>query len=171
MMTRRRTKASGSTAASNGPDNSQDTDAGSEVSSTKPTSSISKPFTVPLPDDLDVEYLNSTLPDVDLSRPSAEDVLALYQLVLGQAEEFDATQRQLEEAHALIEKKDVELDQVLQDREAIVGEAHRELEKVHDELKQIKQERDELGESFSSYTPVFTLFHGLTHPLLRYFSR
>lgn len=149
-MTRRRTKAGGNTAASNAPDHSQDTDAGSEVSSTKPGSSISKPFTVPIPDDLDVEYLSSTLPDVDFSRPSAEDVLALYQLVVGQAAEFDATQRQLEEAHAEIEKKDVELDQVLQDRETVSNEAQRELERVQDELKQIKQERDELGAPLSA---------------------
>ena len=48
---------------------------------------------------------------------------------------------------AEIQRKDVELDQALQDRETATSELESTLETVQKELAQVKEERDTLGAS------------------------
>jgi nucleoprotein TPR len=103
---------------------------------------------VELPDDLDVESLSNFLPDIPLSNPTPESIVLLYRHLLTQASEVDATQRDLDDARAEVERKDVELDQALQDRESMAKELELSLEVAHKEVKQIGQERDQLGNLF-----------------------
>ncbi|OSX59644.1 hypothetical protein POSPLADRAFT_1149535 [Postia placenta MAD-698-R-SB12] len=105
------------------------------------------PISVAIPEDVDADILSNLLPDVDLSSPSSDVILSLYRLVVAQATESDATQRELEEARADIERKDVELDQALQDRDYAASELESTLDSVRKELEQVKQEKEELGTS------------------------
>ncbi|EED81916.1 predicted protein [Postia placenta Mad-698-R] len=104
-------------------------------------------ISVAIPEDVDADILSNLLPDVDLSSPSSDVILSLYRLVVAQATESDATQRELEEARADIERKDVELDQALQDRDYAASELESTLDSVRKELEQVKQEKEELGTS------------------------
>ncbi|KAL0058021.1 Protein mlp1 [Marasmius tenuissimus] len=102
-------------------------------------------FTVPLPEDLDLDSLSNVLPDdFDIHSPTPEAVAVLYELLVSQSSNLDATQRDLDEARAESEKKEVELDQALQDRETQSKDLETQLESVQEELKQVKKERDQL---------------------------
>ena len=97
-----------------------------------------------IPEDVDFDLLSNLLPDVSLASPSSDEIISLYRLVVVQATDIDATQRDLEEARSELQKKDVELDQVLQDKESSSKEVESELETLQKELKYLKQERDQL---------------------------
>src|ERR1700761_6694895 len=71
-----------------------------------------------LPDELDVECLSSLFPGVSLEAPRAEDIVALHQLVLSRDTDLEIARRDLEESQVELQKKDIELDQALQDRES-----------------------------------------------------
>lgn len=101
-----------------------------------------------IPDDIDHEELAALLPDVDLHSPSPEAIVTFYKLLLAQAADLDASQRQLDEAHGETEKKEVELDQALQDRESATKELEGSVESLQEELNLVKRERDELGRLF-----------------------
>lgn len=98
-----------------------------------------------IPADIDLESLQSILPHISLTSPSPESIVALYRLLLAQVDEADAIQRELEEARAEGERKDVELDQALQDRESHTNDLEKSLDALQSELKEVKQERDQLG--------------------------
>lgn len=102
-------------------------------------------FTVVIPDDLDVDYFAENLPELNLSSPSPDAILALYQLLAAQASDIDTAQRDLDEARAEAEKKDVELDQALQDRERSTNDLESQVNGLQDELKQVKEEREHLS--------------------------
>ncbi|KAM5539450.1 hypothetical protein V8D89_006902 [Ganoderma adspersum] len=111
-----------------------------------PAAGSSAPFTVTIPDDLDLDYLTSLLPElVDLTNPTPETISSLYRLVVGQAADAESAQRELEEAQANIQRKDVELDQALQDRETASSELQSTTEAVQKELEQVKQEKETLA--------------------------
>ena len=104
-------------------------------------------FTVEIPEDVDFDALSVLLPDVNLTNPSPDAIISLYRLLIGNSEEADSTQRELEEARAEIQRKEVELDQALQDRETATSELESTLDTVQKELSQVKQEKDALGAS------------------------
>ena len=135
MKTRRKSKAAAAAAAQ---------EAATRENSPIPSSSS---FTVNIPEDVDFDALSALLPDVNLSSPAPETILSLYRLILGQASDTEAAQRELEDARAEIQRKDVELDQALQDRETATSELESTLETVQKELAQVKEERDALGAS------------------------
>ncbi|KAG2029917.1 hypothetical protein BDR03DRAFT_975403 [Suillus americanus] len=76
-----------------------------------------QPLTVPLPIDIDVEELSSLIPEVSFTTPTPETIVSLYRLILTQVAETNATQMDLEEARAEVERRKVELDQAYQDAE------------------------------------------------------
>ncbi|TFK40767.1 hypothetical protein BDQ12DRAFT_679995 [Crucibulum laeve] len=101
---------------------------------------------ITLPEDVDEDVLSDLLPDINFASPSTESIVSLYRLLLGQASDLDAAQRELDEARAESEKKEIELDQALQDRESLTKELEGSVEAVHEELNQVKKERDQLAE-------------------------
>ncbi|KAF5340774.1 hypothetical protein D9611_007504 [Ephemerocybe angulata] len=102
---------------------------------------------VPVPDDIDHEYLSELLPNIpDLSRVTPDAVAALYKLVVGLNTDLDGLRREVEELHAEGERKDVELDQALQDKESIAKEFEESMENVHAELESVKREKERLAE-------------------------
>ncbi len=101
-------------------------------------------ITLTVPEDIDLDVLSSLLPDMSLETPSVDTILALYRLVLDQVADIDTKQQDLDEARAEGEKKDVELDQALQDRETLTSDLDTQIHSLQDELKQVKQERDAL---------------------------
>ncbi|PIL22755.1 transporter [Ganoderma sinense ZZ0214-1] len=122
------------------------TPAASQEEAEPPAAGSSAPFTVTIPDDLDLDYLSSLLPEVvDLTNPSPETISSLYRLLVGQAADAETSQRELEEAQAEIQRKDVELDQALQDRETATSELQSTTEAVQKELEQVKQEKETLA--------------------------
>ena len=102
-------------------------------------------FNITLPEDLDEDQLSEILPDINLSSISPEDVVTLYRTLLTHAVNLDAVERERDEVRAELEKKDIELDQALQDKESLSKDLESSVETVHEELAQVKRERDQLG--------------------------
>ena len=82
----------------------------SPATSTAPGPQSSATLAVDIPEDLDFDALSSLLPDTRLDTPTPDAILYLYRLVVNQAADGDAAQRELEEARADLSRKDVELD-------------------------------------------------------------
>jgi nucleoprotein TPR len=103
------------------------------------------PFQITLPDDIDEDALSRLIPEISLTSLSPDDILSIYRLLLSQLTDFDSVRREGDEARAETERKDIELDQALQDKESLTNELEATIESVHKELEQLKQERDQLG--------------------------
>jgi nucleoprotein TPR len=106
-------------------------------------------LTISIPEDIDEDVLANILQDVNLTSLTVDDVLELYHTILAQAAKIDNTERERDEIKAELERKDVELDQALQDKETVIKDSEESTESVHHELVQVKQERDQLGTVFS----------------------
>ncbi|KAJ3867488.1 hypothetical protein EV359DRAFT_34396 [Lentinula novae-zelandiae] len=107
-------------------------------------------FTVPIPEDFDIEAFTSLIPDFDIHSPSPESLVNLYQLLLEQSES---------------ERKDVELDQALQDREQSSKDMEQQVERLQEELTQVKQERDHLCVLNLPFLYVNWLMHSFIVPV------
>lgn len=103
------------------------------------------PLTLTLPDDVDEEALSNLLPQTNLTSISAEDVVALYRLVVTQVFTLDVSERERDDARAELERKDVELDQALQDKESLSKELEANIVASNEELNKVKEEHDHLG--------------------------
>ena len=154
MRTRRRSKAAAAAAAAVEPDNEP---TGSVATLEGTASSSRVEFSVPVPDDLDLEYISRILPDFSFETPSPDAVLSLYRFVVSQAVDLDGALRDLEESRAEVEKKDVELDQVLQDLESSGSSLEAQVKSLQEELTKVKEERNTLGKSVSRR--IFVSWH------------
>ncbi|KAF5382472.1 hypothetical protein D9615_003024 [Tricholomella constricta] len=132
MKTRRKSKAASAAAAA-------DADTA--------TSHSDEAFVLTIPEDVDLDSLSELLPETNLNSPSPDTIITLYRLLLAQALEGRSIAQELDEARADVEKKDVELDQALQDRESLSRDLESSLESVQNELSQVKRERDQLAVS------------------------
>lgn len=115
-----------------------------------PSHDDAHPLSVSLPDDVDQEVLSQLFPNVDITSPSQDAIISFYRLFLAQHADLDNTQRELDDTRAEVEKKDIELDQALQDKESVSKEFEASLEAASDEMRQIKLERDQLLEAKNS---------------------
>jgi len=104
-------------------------------------------LTLLVPDDIDHATLSDLLPGISITSPSPDAVVSLYRILLSQRSELEEIQHELENTHAEVEKKDVELDQALQDGETGIKKVEAQIELTQEELKRVKTERDELGMS------------------------
>jgi septal ring factor EnvC (AmiA/AmiB activator) len=111
----------------------------------------SVPFEITLSDDIDEDALSKLIPEINLALLSSDDILSIYRLLLSQLVSLDAAQRERDEARADTERKDIELDQALQDKERLSNDLEASVEVIHKELQQVRLERDQLG----SYNTVF----------------
>ena len=154
MRTRRKSKAAAAAAAA-------DLDAEDVAPSDAGTASQTRvDFSVSIPDDIDSDYLSTLLPGVSFDVPSPDTILALYRLVVTQSLNLETALHDLEESRAENERKDVELDQALQDRESSVSSLEAQVKGLQEELTKAKQDRDTLGK-----------FGGIVlHPYLMYLS-
>lgn len=129
--------------------------------STQGTDEFNHPqlFSIPLPVDIDVETLSSLIPEVSFATPTPETIVSVYRLLLAQVAETNATQRDLEEARAEVERREVELDQAYQDAENKTKSLETSLENVQSQLTVTKQEKEQLGRycsavnAFKAYIP------------------
>ena len=139
MRTRRKSKAAAAAAAA-------DLDAEDVAPSDAGTASQTRvDFSVSIPDDIDSDYLSTLLPGVSFDVPSPDTILALYRLVVTQSLNLETALHDLEESRAENERKDVELDQALQDRESSVSSLEAQVKGLQEELTKAKQDRDTLG--------------------------
>lgn len=107
------------------------------------TSQVEEVIVLDIPDDVDLDSLSELLPETNLNAPSHDTVVQLYRLILAQALEGRLIAQELDEARAEVEKKDVELDQALQDKESASRDLETLLENAQNELVLAKQERDQ----------------------------
>jgi len=114
-----------------------------------PDTEPTRPLTVTLPADIDEDTLSSLLPETNLTSISSEDVIALFRLVVSQVLSLDNSERERDDARAELERKDIELDQVLQDKEGLSKDLEASVEAAIEELNLVKQERDQLGSYFN----------------------
>ena len=115
-----------------------------------PATSSRVGFSVPVPDDIDLEYLSKLLPDFSFETPSPDAILSLYRFIVSQAADFDGSLRDLEESRAEVERKDIELDQALQDRESSVSSFETQIKSLQEELAKVKEERNTFGMSVAT---------------------
>jgi len=167
MRTRRKSKQAAAAAALAEIDMET---AESVAPSDAPASPSKVEFSVSIPDDLDLEYLSRLLPDISYESPSPDAVLSLYRLIITQAGDLDGALRDLEESRAENERKDVELDQALQDRESSVSSLDVQVKVLQEELARVKQDRDTLGESEARFStdihPIIYIHRFITYSFL-----
>lgn len=142
VKTRRKSKAAAAAAAEQELETAS-TQGTEDLSLSAPTSSAA--FLVPIPPDLDLDTLSHILPDVSFAKPDPETVLAVYRLLLAQVADQDDTRRDLEELRAEADRKDIELDQAIQDGETKSKDLEDALATLQTQVSAIKQERDQLG--------------------------
>ncbi len=94
-----------------------------------------------LPDDIDGDQILQLIPGISLLSPSPEDVIAVYKFLIEQTREVDSLNAQVEESNAASVRKDIELDQALQERDVQIRELESsaqlnatQVEKLRDEL-------------------------------------
>lgn len=126
MKTRRKSKAAAAEQSSDGPE-------------------VPQTLSVVLPDDIDEDTLSDILPDINLTTLSNEDVVNLYRVLITHVVNLDSTERERDEAKADLERKDVELDQALQDKESSSKDLESSIENAHEELEKLKEENSKLG--------------------------
>ncbi|KAG6376921.1 hypothetical protein JVT61DRAFT_953 [Boletus reticuloceps] len=156
VKTRRKSKAAAAAAAAAAAEQDHETAStqGTEdFSFSAPTS-----FLVPIPPDLDLDTLSHILPDVSFAKPDPETVLAVYRLLLAQVADQDDTRRDLEELRADIQRKDIELDQAIQDGETKTKDLEETVDTLQKEATTSKQERDQLVASNKDLETRVSLF-------------
>ncbi|KAF8443123.1 hypothetical protein L210DRAFT_3620711 [Boletus edulis BED1] len=156
VKTRRKSKAAAAAAAAAAAEQDHETAStqGTEdFSFSAPTS-----FIVPIPPDLDLDTLSHILPDVSFAKPDPETVLAVYRLLLAQVADQDDTRRDLEELRADMQRKDIELDQAIQDGETKTKDLEETVDTLQKEVTTIKQERDQLVASNKDLETRVSLF-------------
>jgi nucleoprotein TPR len=110
-------------------------------------------FVLPMPEDLDLSPLETLFPDANLAAPTPETVVAFYHVLLAQLEDNESVQRALDEARAEVERKEVEVDQAIQDREVLSRELETSIERLQKDLTNVKQEKEALGNFSFSILP------------------
>jgi nucleoprotein TPR len=141
IKTRRKSKAAAAVAAEAEADAEM-----AESSQATNNADVPSTITVALPDDFDYDLFANLIPDVeDWANPSSETILRVYFALVAQTKDYDSAQEAVERLQGDLEKKDVELDQALQDRETTSRELETALEETRGELEQARKERDELG--------------------------
>ena len=116
------------------------------------------PLQITLSDDIDEDALSKLIPEINLASLSPDDILSIYRLLLSQLISLDSAQRERDEARADTERKDIELDQALQDKESLSNDLEASVESVHKELQQVKQERDQLGPYYFQNVSIMLIY-------------
>jgi nucleoprotein TPR len=155
MRTRRKSKQAAAAAAAAAEPDNEPSGSVAPLERTVTAGSSRVEFAVPVPDDLDLDYLSRLLPDFSFETPSPDAVLSLYRLVVSQAADLDGALRDLEESRAEAERKDVELDQALQDRESSVSSLEAQVKSLQEGLTKVKEERNTLGKSSHASRRIF----------------
>ncbi|KAI6009008.1 hypothetical protein BKA83DRAFT_648805 [Pisolithus microcarpus] len=149
VKTRRKSKAVAAAAAAaaavSGASN-EDHD-GASTQGTEDISISAGRLSIPIPVDVDIEALSSIIPQVSFTNPTPDTIVSVYRLLLAQVAETHATHRDIEELRAEVERKDIELDQAVQDGETKSKDLETSLEAAQSKLSALKSERDELVES------------------------
>lgn len=124
-----------------------DTDAEADNASVRSTPPPSAAFTIgPLLNDVDLNTLAGFFPEATLETPSPVLIVQCYKLILNLADQLNERTRDVEELQAEAERKDIELDQALQDKENAIADLEVAVEPVQKELGVVKAEKEELGE-------------------------
>ena len=111
------------------------------------SASPAPPPTVSLPDDLlasQDDLLALLGVDVDLARPTSELLFTAYRTLLGVQEE----------TRAEVVRKEVELEQVIQDHESRVSEIETQLDQSRQEVEDERKKNTDLGEIYSFLTQI-----------------
>ena len=95
--------------------------------------------------DIDMRTLSGFFPDVSLETPSAAVIVQCYRLILTQAAQLDEKEKTIEEMEADVDRKEIELDQALQDKENLLMELDTNVKAVQDQLDVVKAEKEEIG--------------------------
>jgi nucleoprotein TPR len=153
MKTRRKSsrKAAGAT------DGEVDQEPSSQIADESQPPSPSQPgplfphtIHISIPPDISLESLSALIPDTSIDAPTPDTILHIYKLIIAQAADLAGATSELEEARAQIVRKDVELDQALQDKESSVSELEQSIETARNELKLAVRQRDELNASHAT---------------------
>ena len=102
---------------------------------------------IDIPEDISLQDLSTLIPVSSLGAPSPEAIIHIYRIILAQAADLASATTELETARAQIVRKDVELDQALQDKESAVSELEQSVEAAHSELRTVTSQREELNAS------------------------
>lgn len=148
VKTRRKSKAVAAAAAAAAVSGASNEDHdGASTQGTEDISISAGRLSIPIPVDVDIEALSNLIPQVSFTNPTPDTIVSVYRLLLAQVAETDATQRDIEELRAEVERKDIELDQAVQDGETKSKDLETSLEAAQSKLSALTNERDELVES------------------------
>ncbi|KAJ7236740.1 hypothetical protein B0H12DRAFT_1139991 [Mycena haematopus] len=109
-----------------------------------PSAEDGQRLTIFIPSDIDVNTLSDLLPEMSITSQTPEGIIELYRRLVDLASKLDVAVRERDEDRADVERIEVELDQALQDKEALSKELESSAEHLQTELEQVKQQRNEL---------------------------
>ena len=108
------------------------------------------PFTIgPLLSDIDVHSLSEYFPDASLEAPTPELIIACYKVIMEQKDKLADYVEEIDNLKADADRKDVELDQALQDRERVSKELEDAVVGMQTELKSATEEKEQIGNYLS----------------------
>lgn len=99
-----------------------------------------------LPSDIDVDQLEELLPDVSPSKLTPDAAVQLYKFILDQARAINDLGVQLEQSQSESLKKEIELDQTLQDHDMRFKELDDALSSRSAEVERLNKEYEAIGE-------------------------
>lgn len=98
-----------------------------------------------IPSDISLEGLQTLLPDLPLTNPTSETLVAIYRLALEQATILESISKERDQAKADVARIEVELDQALQDQDVEAERLRTSMEELHTEVENLRKEKIEFG--------------------------
>ena len=99
---------------------------------------------IDIPAELDVSPLEELFPDATLKQPTTQTVLMIYRSLLDHIHSISSLNARLEETRAESVRKEVELDQTLQEQDMRFKELEQNLSSRQAEVEYLKSENKQL---------------------------
>src|ERR1700761_9596848 len=114
---------------------------------------------VDLPPEMDVDQLERLLPDVQVKQPNQHNILAVYNTLLEQSGTISTLNLELEELRSESIRKEVELDQTLQDQDVRFKDLEQSLNSKVAEIDGLREQIKQL--CLSTFPFSVTILHAL----------
>jgi hypothetical protein len=99
---------------------------------------------VDIPRELDVSPLEELFPDIALKQPTSQTILMVYRSLLDHVQTIGSLNVRLEESRSENVRKEVELDQTLQEQDVRLKELEQSLSSRVAEVEHLKEENRQL---------------------------
>lgn len=104
---------------------------------------------IDLPQNMDIEQLEQLVPGVQLKHPNNQTIVLVYEALLDRYRSVNALNMQIEEMRSESVRKEVELDQTLQDQDVRVKDLEQALSSKASEVENLRLQNRDLCPSYA----------------------